>query len=236
MTLKYSRIVLKLGGEALGDENGRGISREGLASAADGIAEAYRAGLRLGIVVGAGNVWRGGKDDPGFDLGRSHQIGMVATIVNALALAEALRARGLPVESYSSLEIREIVPQMDPVAARDAWESGSVVVFGGGTGNPFFTTDSAAALRAVQLGAEALFKATKVDGIYDADPLRDPAATKFPETSYEEVLRRNLKVMDATAFALCREHRIPIVIFNMTVSGSLLRVARGEPLGSIVRG
>jgi uridylate kinase len=235
MALAYSRILLKVSGEALGDEGGRGISGQGLARLVDEIGDAYRAGVRLGIVVGAGNLWRGGKDAPDFDLGRSHQIGMVATVVNALVLAEALRVRGLPVKASSALEIREVVGQVDPGEAREELNSGSIVVFGGGTGNPFFTTDSAAALRAVQVGAEALFKATKVDGIYDADPVTNPEATKFPEINYDEVLRRDLKVMDASAFALCREHRIPIVVFNMTIPGALVRIARGEPLGSIVR-
>jgi uridylate kinase len=235
MELAYSRVLLKISGESLGPGDGGGIDPGSLSRVVSEIGEARRAGVRLGIVIGAGNIWRGGRQGAGFDPGRSHQIGMVATILNGLVLGEALRAEGNEVSVYSSFAVREVVEGFDPARAREDFDGGRVVVFAGGTGNPFFTTDSAAALRAVQLGADALFKATKVDGVYDSDPETNPGAKKFPEISYEDVIRRNLGVMDAAAFAVCREHGVPILVFNMREPGALVRVARGERLGSVVR-
>jgi uridylate kinase len=236
MSLAYSRILLKISGESLGRRESGGIEPESVSRVTGEIGEARRAGVHLGVVIGGGNLWRGGRQGSGFDAGRSHQIGMVATILNALVLGEALRVNGIDVSVYSAFGVREIVPPFDPVRAREDFDAGRVVILAGGTGNPFFTTDSAAALRAVQLGADALFKATKVDGVYDLDPETNPGAKKFPEITYEEVLRRDLGVMDAAAFAVCREHSLPILVFNMFEPRALVRVARGENIGSVVRG
>jgi uridylate kinase len=234
MKLQYGSMLLKLSGEALG-EGGRGIVTSIVQPMVKMIGEAHEAGIKLGVVVGAGNLWRGaGPEAHGFDLTRSHQIGLLGTIMNAVALSEILIKSGVPSRAYSAIALREIIPSVDIHEARRAMDAGEVVLFGGGTGNPYFTTDSAAALRAVEMGVSVLAKGTKVDGVYDRDPMKDPNAKKFDRISYEDILRLNLKVMDACAFAICRDNRLPIVVFNMTEPSALARIAKGEKMGTLV--
>ena len=227
-------MLLKLSGEALG-EGGRGIVTSFAQPMVRMIGEAREAGVKIGIVIGAGNLWRGaGPEANGFDLTRSHQIGLLGTIMNAVALSEILIKSGIPSRAYSAIAMREIIPSVDIHEARRAMNAGEVVVFGGGTGNPYFTTDSAAALRAVEMGADVLAKGTKVDGVYDRDPMKDPAAVKFERNSYDDVLRLNLRVMDASAFAICRDNRLPVIVFNMADHSALIRIAQGEKMGTVV--
>jgi uridylate kinase len=234
MTLTYGSMLLKLSGEALG-EGGRGIVTSAVQPMVKMIGEAHEAGIKLGVVVGAGNLWRGaGPEAHGFDLTRSHQIGLLGTIMNAVALSEILIKSGVPSRAYSAIALREIIPSVDIHEARRAMDAGEVVLFGGGTGNPYFTTDSAAALRAVEMGVGVLAKGTKVDGVYDRDPMKDPNAKKFDRISYEDILRLNLKVMDASAFAVCRDNRLPVVVFNMAEPSALVRIAKGEKMGTLV--
>lgn len=234
---KYKRILLKLSGEALQGSTSAGIDFDTLGGFADEVTEARALGVEIGLVVGGGNIYRGANAaDTGIDRPTGDYMGMLATIINALAIQAVLEKRHVPTRVLTAIEMR---PVAEPYIRRRAvrhLEKGRVVIFGGGTGNPFFTTDSAAALRANEIGAEILFKATKVDGVYDADPVTHPEARKFDVLTYAEVLAKNLRVMDTAAIALCRDNNIPIQVFNLRRPGSILDALRGESIGTVVTG
>ena len=235
--LKYRRIVLNLSGEALcGEEGGFGIRLETLQRVATEIAELQRLGVEIGVVVGGGNIFRGLKAaSTGMDRSQSDYMGMLATVINALALQDALERAGCPTRVMTAIEIRQVAEPYIRRRAMRHLEKGSLVIFAAGTGNPFFSTDTAAALRAVEIGAEVILKATKVDGIYSGDPALDPNAVLLPRVTYIEVLNRGLRVMDTTAISLCMENKLPIGVFNLNTPGNLRRVVIGEPgVGSFV--
>jgi uridylate kinase len=235
-SVRYRRIILKLSGEALcGQIGGFGIRPETLSDIAGELAEVHRMGVQIGIVVGGGNIFRGLKGaSAGMDRSQSDHMGMLATVINSLALQDALEKAGCPTRVMTAIEIRQVA---EPYIRRRAirhLEKGSVVVFGAGTGNPYFSTDTAAALRAMEVHADALFKATKVDGIYDRDPAKYDNATLLPKVSYERFLVERIGVMDQTAIALCRENDLPLRVFKLTERGNILRVCCGEDIGTIV--
>jgi len=233
--LRYRRVLLKLSGEALMGEAAYGIDNRVLQSIAAEIHEVSRLGLELALVIGGGNVFRGVRAaTEGTDRATGDYMGMLATVINALALQDALERQGATTRVMSAIEIRQIA---EPYIRRRAirhLEKGRIVIFAAGTGNPFFSTDTAASLRAAEIGAEMILKATKVDGVYDADPKLNAGAKRFTELSYNEFLRQGLKVMDATAVTLCMENTLPIMVFNMTVAGNIHRAVLGEPIGTLV--
>ncbi len=237
-SLRYRRVLLKLSGEALMGEESFGISPPVLAGIADEIAATQALGVELAVVVGGGNIFRGigTSRDYGIDRASADYMGMLATVINSLALQDMLEREGVVTRVLSAIEMRAIAEPYIRRRALRHLEKGRVVIFAGGTGNPYFTTDTAAALRAMEINADAILKATKVDGVYDADPRTDRKAKKLRELTYIEVLQRNLKVMDATAISLCMDNRLPIVVFNLTKRGNIVRAVRGESIGSIVRG
>lgn len=231
----YRRVLLKLSGESLGGPAGKGIDEKSLAKYAAEIAQAVRKGYQIAIVNGGGNIFRGlqgvGK---GFDRVTGDRMGMLATVINSLALAGALRSEGIDAQVFTAVQM---VPVARPYVREDALsllENGGVAIISGGTGNPFFSTDSGAALRALEVGADALLKATRVDGVYTADPEKDPDAVKYEELTFDKALVDHLKVMDATAFALCEQGPVPVVVFNVSEEGALMRVLEGEPIGTVV--
>ncbi len=230
------RVLLKLSGEAFADPvTGYGIHPATVKRVATEIAEADNAGAEVATVVGGGNIWRGVSEHAqGMDPANADYMGMLATVINALALRDALEHAGLETRVQSAISMQQLAEPYIRLRARRHLEKGRVVVFAAGTGNPFFTTDTAAALRAVEVGAAALLKASKVDGIYSADPKLDPDAKKLDELSYMDFLSQELGVMDATAITMCREHGVPIVVFDMTVAGNIVRAIAGEPIGTIV--
>jgi len=231
----YSRILLKLSGEALAGDQGYGLDPSTLVQIAEEIRDVAQLKVGIAIVIGGGNIFRGiAASAGGMDRATADYMGMLATVINALALQDALEKAGMMTRVQSAIEMRELC---EPYIRRRAirhLEKGRVVIFAGGTGNPFFTTDTAAALRAVEIGAEVILKATKVDGIYSADPALDPKAELLPRPSYIEVLNRGLKVMDTTAISLCMDNKIPIVVFNLTQRGNIKRIVMGESIGSRV--
>lgn len=234
--LKYQRILLKLSGEALLGKADYGIDPEVLRRIAGEIAEAHAAGVQIGVVIGGGNIFRGaGLAAAGMDRVTGDHMGMLATVMNALALQDALEKLGARVRVMSAIRINDVCEDYIRRRAIRHIEKGRIAIFAAGLGNPFFTTDSAAALRAVEIGAQLLLKATKVDGIYSADPARHVDAQRFETLSYDEVIERKLAVMDTAAFALCRDHDLPIRIYDMGRSGNLMRIVRGEPVGTLVR-
>ncbi len=234
---RYQRVLLKLSGEALQGEQGYGISPQVLTAIAKELAEARGLGVQIGIVLGGGNIFRGVAGAAGgMDRAAADQIGMLATVINGLALQDALRREGVPVRVMSALEISGVVEPFIRSRALKHLEKGRVVIFGAGTGNPFFTTDTAAALRALEIKAQVLLKATQVDGVYDKDPRKDATARRFDTISYQEVLERGLKVMDAAAIALAKEAELPVMVFNMHVPGNILRALKGEKVGTLVGG
>lgn len=233
--MKYKRILLKVSGEALMGEKEFGIDAAVLRRYAEEIRELQRAGVEIGIVIGGGNIYRGVENSSdGVDKVTGDQMGMLATIINGLALQSALERRGTFTRLLSSINMEEIAEPFIRRRAIRHLEKGRVVIFGAGTGNPYFTTDTAAALRAVEIGADVIFKGTRVDGVYTADPEKNPKAIKFREISYQDVLKKDLRVMDQTAITLCRENTMPIVVFNMNIPGSLKRLVSGERIGTIV--
>ena len=233
--IRYSRILLKLSGEALLGEEPYGIDPKVLGRLADEIIEVVRAGVQVGVVIGGGNIFRGaGLAATGMDRVTGDHMGMLATVMNALAMQDAIEKRGVVARVMSAIKINEVCEDYIRRRAIRHLEKNRVTLFAAGTGNPFFTTDSAAALRAVEVGAELLLKATKVDGVYSADPKKDPNATRFDRLSYEDVITRNLGVMDTAAIALCRDHGMPLRIYDMTRPGELMRIVRGEPIGTLV--
>ncbi len=231
----YRRILLKLSGEALAGRQGYGIEPEILARIAEELGEVVHLGVQVAVVIGGGNIFRGiAASAGGMERATGDYMGMLATVINALALQDAIEKAGVPTRVLSAIEMRAVA---EPYIRRRAirhLEKGRVVVFAAGTGNPFFTTDTAGALRAVEIGAEAIFKATRVDGIYTADPEKDPSARKLERVGYIEVLNRGLKVMDTTAISLCMENKLPIVVFDLTRPGNIRRIVTGEPVGSTV--
>jgi uridylate kinase len=231
----YRRILLKLSGEALAGRQGYGIDPEILARIAAELGEVVKLGVQVAVVIGGGNIFRGvAASAGGMERATGDYMDMLATVINALALQDAIEKVGVPTRVLSAIEMRAVA---EPYIRRRAirhLEKGRVVVFAAGTGNPFFTTDTAGALRAVEIGAEAIFKATRVDGIYTADPEQDPTAVRLARVGYIEVLNRGLKVMDTTAISLCMDNHLPIVVFDLTRSGNIRRIAMGELVGSTV--
>ncbi|MEX2653691.1 MAG: UMP kinase [Acidimicrobiia bacterium] len=236
MSDRPARVLLKLSGEAFADpEVGYGIDPETVARVAEEIAEAHRTGVQIAIVVGGGNIFRGvSQAAKGMDPANADYMGMLATVINALAVRDALEKAGVPTRVQSAITMQQLAEPYIRLRAIRHLEKGRIVVFAAGTGNPFFTTDTTAALRAVEIGAGVLLKASKVDGIYDRDPVGDPAATLIKEITYMDFLNKGLRVMDSTAITMCREHGIPIVVFDMTAPGTILRAVSGEPIGTVV--
>ncbi|MDA0847585.1 MAG: UMP kinase [Proteobacteria bacterium] len=233
--MSYRRVLLKLSGEALMGTDAYGINKGTIDGIVSEISQVVSCGVQLAVVIGGGNIFRGvALGAAGMDRATADYMGMIATVMNALALQDAMRQQGLEARVQSALRIDQVVePYIRPKAIRYL-EEGKVVVFAAGTGNPFFTTDTAAALRGAEIGAEVVLKATKVDGIYSADPARDPSATRYASLSFNEAIAKDLKIMDATAFALCRDQRLPIRVLSIFKPGSLLAAVRGEPEGTLV--
>ena len=231
----YKRVLLKLSGEALMGDDAFGINRATIMRMTEEIADIASLGVQVAIVIGGGNIFRGiAAGAQGMDRATADYMGMMATVMNSLALQDALKNRGLDARVQSALNIEQVVePYIRPKALRYL-EEGKVVVFAAGTGNPFFTTDTAAALRGAEVGAEIVLKATKVDGIYSADPNKDPGATRYSRISFDEAIVRRLEVMDATAFALCRDQKLPIKVFSINKLGALRRAVCGEDEGTLV--
>jgi uridylate kinase len=231
----YKRVLLKLSGEALMGDDAYGINRATIDGMVAQVAQAQALGVELAIVIGGGNIFRGvSPGASGMDRATADYMGMMANVMNALALQDAMRSAGLTARVQSALKIEQVVePYIRPKALRYL-EEGKVVIFAAGTGNPFFTTDTAAALRGAEIGAEVVLKATKVDGVYSADPMKDPTATRYQTISFDEAIGRDLKVMDATAFALCRDQKLPIRVFSIFKQGALKRVLLGEDEGTLV--
>jgi uridylate kinase len=235
--LAYKRILLKISGEALAGTQGYGVSPDTIAFIADEVRETHHLGVEIAMVVGGGNIFRGVEASArGMDRASADYMGMLATVINGLALQSALEKMGVDTRVQTAIEMREVAEPFIRRRALRHLEKGRVVIFVGGTGNPYFTTDTAAALRAMEIGAAVLFKATKVDGVYTADPKIDPTAEKFDELTYIEVLSRRLKVMDSTAISLCMDNRFPIVVFNLNERGRLQQLVHGERVGTLVRG
>ena len=232
----YKRILLKLSGESLAGASKQGIDTERLAQYAEQIKAVAQKGVQIGIVIGGGNIFRGlSGAQKGFDRVKGDQMGMLATVINALALASALESIGQPVRVLTSIRMEPIGDFYSPAKAQRLLEKGNVVILAGGTGAPYFTTDTGSSLRALEIKADIMFKGTRVDGIYTADPEKDPTATKFTEITYDEVISRGLKVMDVTATAMARENGLPIYVFNMDQYGNLEKVINGEQIGTLVK-
>lgn len=234
---KYKRIVLKLSGEALAGSSGFGIEHEVITSIAKQVKSVIDAGVQVAIVVGGGNIWRGvAGSAKGMDRATADYMGMLATVINALALQDALENLGVPTRVQSAIEMRQVA---EPYIRRRAirhLEKGRVVIFAAGTGNPYFSTDTTAALRAAEIEAEAILMAKKVDGVYDSDPRKNPQAQKYRILSYMEVISKGLGVMDSTAASLCMDNKIPIIVFNLMEDGNILRVVMGNDIGTYVGG
>lgn len=235
--MTYHRVLLKLSGEALMGDLGYGIDPKVVAEIAQEIAEVFNSGVSIAIVVGGGNIFRGVKAaSAGMDRATADYIGMIATVMNAMTLQDALEQINIPTRVQTAIAMQEVA---EPYIRRKAirhLEKGRVVIFGAGSGNPFFTTDTTAALRAAEIDAEIIFKATKVDGVYDSDPKTNPDAHRYESLTYSEVLAQDLRVMDGTAIALCKENNIPIHVFNLMVRGNIIRAIQGEIVGTIVGG
>ncbi|HUN20024.1 MAG: UMP kinase [Muribaculaceae bacterium] len=235
MRTKYQRVLLKLSGESLMGTQGYGIDTQRLNDYATQIKEIVATGVQVAIVIGGGNIFRGLTGaSRGFDRVKGDQMGMLATVINSLALSSALTAIGQRARVFTAINMFPIGEHYSKWKAIEALDNGEVAIISGGTGNPFFTTDTGSALRAVEVEAQVMLKGTRVDGIYTADPEKDPTATKFSEITYDEVYNRGLKVMDLTATALCKENRMPIVVFDMDTVGNLEKVIAGEPIGTLV--
>lgn len=231
----YSRIMLKLSGEAMGGEGGVGLDRQAIQGIAHEIRDLAVVGVEAAIVIGAGNFLRGAVTaEMGIERGTADYMGMLATIINAMALQSAIESMGYPTRVLSAMECRTVAEPYIRRRALRHMEKGRIVILAGGTGNPYFTTDTAAALRAVELQCNILFKATKVDGVYSADPIQNPSAVRYERLTYDRALQENLRIMDATAFTLCREHRLPILVYSIKTPGNTLRAVKGEPIGTLV--
>ena len=235
MRTKYKRVLLKLSGESLMGEQGYGIDTKRLGEYATQIKEIASQGVQVAIVIGGGNIFRGlSGASKGFDRVKGDQMGMLATVINSLALSSALEAVGQPAKVFTAVNMFPIGEHYSKWKAIEALNNGAVSIMAGGTGNPFFTTDTGSELRGIEVEPDVMLKGTRVDGIYTADPEKDPTATKFTEITYDEVYTRGLKVMDLTATALCKENNLPIVVFDMDTPGNLAKVIAGEPIGTLV--
>lgn len=232
----YKRVLLKLSGESLMGAQKYGLSTEVLNQYAEQIRTVAATGVQVGIVIGGGNIFRGLSGvSRGFDRVKGDQMGMLATVINSLALQGALESVGAKARVLTSIRMEPVGELYTKAKALELMEAGWIVIIAGGTGNPYFTTDTASALRGVEIEAEVLLKGTRVDGVYTADPEKDPTATKFAEITFDEVYRRRLKVMDLTAFTMCKENDLPIVVFDMDTPGNLQKVIAGEPIGTVVK-
>ena len=234
MAPKFGRILLKLSGEVLAGEQGHGFDFDVIETICDAIKEVVDMGVSVGIVIGGGNFWRG-RSSGSMDRCRADSIGMLGTVMNSIAVADTLIAKGVPAKVYSAIGMEPAAELFSADKVRADLEEGIVTVFGGGTGNPFFSTDSAAALRAAQIGADVIFKATNVDGVYDKDPNKFDDAVKFDELTQSDLLRRGLEVMDASAASLCRDNGIDILVFDLTDPDNIVRAVRGETVGTLCR-
>lgn len=235
MALPVKRILLKFSGEALAGSAGFGYNPEVLLGVCRQVAQVVAQGVQVAIVVGGGNLFRGASSvGQGIHRATADQMGMLATVMNGLALRDTLASLQVPVQVYSGLGVAGVVADFDAFSARQALDRGEVVILPGGTGSPYFTTDSAAALRAAELSCDLVLKATKVDGIYTADPKKDPSAVRYSRISYREALEKQLSVMDATAFVLCQEQKLPIRVFDMFAQGALLAIIEGQDIGTLV--
>ena len=231
----YQRILLKLSGEALMGNDSFGINREMVERIVSEVKEVSDLGVQVGVVIGGGNIFRGvSQGAAGMDRATADYMGMLATVMNALALADTMRQEGMTARVMSAIAIEQVVEPYVRPKALQYLEEGKIVIFAAGTGNPFFTTDTAAALRGAEIGAQIVLKATKVDGVYTADPKKDPTATRYSQISFDEAITRNLQVLDATAFALCRDQKLPIKVFSIFKPGALKRVVMGEDEGTLV--
>lgn len=231
----HTRILLKLSGEALMGDDAFGINRSTIERMVSEIAEVAGLGVQVAVVIGGGNIFRGvAGGAEGMDRATADYMGMLATVMNSLALADAMNRQGLTARVMSAIDIQQVVEPYVRPKALQYLEEGKVIVFAAGTGNPFFTTDTAAALRGAEIGAQVVLKATKVDGVYTADPMKDPTATRYAQLSFDEAMVRNLGIMDATAFALCRDQKLPIRVFSIARPGALKRVVMGEDEGTLV--
>ncbi len=236
MSVKYQRVLLKLSGEALMGEQNFGIDPQVLTYVSQEVKRQIEKGIQVAIVIGGGNIFRGvGLAASGMDRVAGDHMGMLATVINSLALQDALEKNGVPARVMSALPIHQVCEDYIRRRAIRHLEKGRVVIFAAGTGNPFFTTDSAASLRGIEIEADVVIKATKVDGVYSADPVKDPDATLYSTLTYDEVLDKKLNVMDATAIVLCRDHKMPVRVYNMTKEGALDKVLRGEQEGTLVQ-
>ncbi|MFA6770227.1 MAG: UMP kinase [Bacteroidales bacterium] len=233
---RYSKVLLKLSGESLGGPQGSGLDNSVLAEYAQQIKAVVKSGTAVALVIGGGNIFRGlsgaGK---GFDRVRGDQMGMLATVINSIALSISIRSLGVECEVFTSTPMEPFARYYVRDKALELMNRGAVAIIAGGTGNPFFTTDSASALRAAELGVSALLKGTRVDGVYDCDPEKNSKATKYKSLTYDRALAENLKVMDQTAFLLCKENGVPIVVFDMNIPGNLEKIVEGQDLGTIIR-
>lgn len=235
MEIKYKRVLLKLSGESLMGEKGYGIDEKHLAAYAQQIKEVADMGIEIGIVIGGGNIFRGlSGASKGFDRVRGDQMGMLATVINSLALQSALETAGQSASVFTAVGMFPIGEPYGKSRVIEALKAGKIAIMAGGTGNPYFTTDTASALRGVEIEADVMLKGTRVDGIYTADPEKDPNAVKFDSITYDEIYNRNLRVMDLTATTLCKENKLPIIVFDMDTVGNLKKVLSGENIGTLV--
>jgi len=234
--MKYKRILLKLSGESLMGEQGYGIDPDRLNDYAEQIKEAVNLGVQVGIVIGGGNIFRGlSGASKGFDRYKGDQMGMLATVINGLALQSALEAMSVKARVLTAIRMNPVGEYYDKPKAVEALNNGEVVILSAGTGNPYFTTDTGSSLRGIEIEADVMLKGTRVDGIYTADPEKDPAATKFDEISFDEIYNRGLKIMDLTATTMCKENKLNIVVFDMDTKGNLIKVLKGENIGTLVK-
>ncbi|QIL39158.1 UMP kinase [Pedobacter sp. HDW13] len=234
--MKYKRILLKLSGESLMGDKQYGIDNERVKQYAEDIKAVHDKGLEIAIVIGGGNIFRGlSAEKSGMDRAQADYMGMLATVINSMALQDALEKVGIKTRLLTAIKMEQICEPFIRRRAVRHLEKGRVVIFGAGTGNPYFTTDSAAALRAIEIKADVVLKGTRVDGIYTADPEKDATATKFEQISFREVYDKGLNVMDMTAFTLCEENQLPIIVFDMNKHGNFMKIASGEPIGTLVK-
>jgi uridylate kinase len=235
--MKYKRILLKLSGEALMGEKQYGIDIDRVAQYAKDIQAVHATGMEIALVIGGGNIYRGlSAEKSGMDRVQADYMGMLATVINSMALQDALEKTGVKTRLLTAIKMEQICEPFIRRRAVRHLEKGRIVIFGAGTGNPYFTTDTAASLRAIEIQADVVLKGTRVDGIYTADPEKDPNATKFEEITFQEVYDKGLNVMDMTAFTLCQENKLPIIVFDMNKPGNFMRIASGEPIGTLVKG
>jgi uridylate kinase len=233
--MKYKRILLKLSGESLMGNRQYGIDNAQVLQYAHDIKNVYDAGIEIAVVVGGGNIFRGlSAEKSGMERAQADYMGMLATVINCMALQNALESIGVDTRLQSAIKMEQICEPYIRRRAMHHLEVGKIVIFGAGTGNPYFTTDTAASLRAIEIKADVVLKGTRVDGIYTADPEKDPTATRYDEISFQEVYDKGLNVMDMTAITLCRENKLPIIVFDMNESGNFMKIAQGEPIGTLV--